>query len=88
MYKVVITRKAEKGYNKLIEYREQINRVLDLLETVPYPSKEYSLKKLCGSDAYRIRVGKVRIKYFIVKEKKEIVVYNIELRSDSTYKRG
>jgi mRNA-degrading endonuclease RelE of RelBE toxin-antitoxin system len=86
MYQVILTKKAEKAYNELDEYRDKINKVLDYFKLTPYPAKEFDLVKL-GKDAYRIRIGRVRIKYYIEKADRKIYVYDIGLRKDSTYKK-
>ncbi len=87
MYRVKLTRKAEKQYDHLTSYRKKINGLLEFLENTAYPAKEYDLVKLSGSrSAYRIRIGKVRIKYFVNKDEKTVIVYHIGLRSETTYK--
>lgn len=88
MYKIEFTRKASKGYKNLFpkEYKIKINEAMSILQRNPLPYEEYDIKKL-EKHTYRIRIGRVRVQYHVIKKDKVILVYKVELRSDSTYKR-
>ncbi len=78
MYAVNLSNKAQKGYKTYTEYRTQFQTVLTLLETNSHPFHTFDLAKLKGlPDSYRIRIGKMRIKYRIIAESKTIVVFYI-----------
>ncbi len=65
MFKVLIEKKSEKFIRALDKKRQKkIISVLETLQTNPIPFRLYDMKKLEGLDnAYRIRVGNVRITY-------------------------
>ncbi len=78
MYLVNLSRKAKKGYDTYSVYRKQIDAVLEALETSPYPFHNFDLAKLKGLDgAYRIRIGKMRVKYHVLENETVILIYYI-----------
>ncbi len=82
MYEVVIHAKAEKEYKKLPErIKRAFAKAMLILQTNPYPFREYDLKKLRGSEnIFRIRVGDYRLVYSVEKNLKRIAVLKIEHR--------
>ena len=66
-------RKAEK------ELRQRIWKKLDGLKIDPFHSE---VVRIIGekNKAFRVRVGDYRIQYFVLQEKKEIVVFDIDKR--------
>ncbi len=62
-------------------YAGRILLVLEALSQNPAPAPEYDVKKLVGMhDAYRIRIGEIRIEYNVNWELKRISVFAIEFR--------
>ena len=81
MYRVELSSQAKKGYEAYTIYREKIDCVLETLETNPYPFHDFDLVKLKGlQEAYRIRIGKMRVKYKIIQKQGVILVYYIGQR--------
>lgn len=78
MYRVDLSNKAKKGYKTYRLYQKQIDDLLETLETNPYPFHNFDLAKLKGLEkAYRIRIGKMRIKYAVLENENIILVYYI-----------
>ncbi|HIH23240.1 TPA: type II toxin-antitoxin system RelE/ParE family toxin [Candidatus Micrarchaeota archaeon] len=78
MYAVILSRSAQKGYDDLNEHRDRVNHLLDILSVVPRPFQEFDLIKLSGlNSAYRVRIGKLRIKYQIREAERVILVFYI-----------
>jgi len=76
--------KITKALNKFSRIEREIVKKI-LLKIKLGKFNNLDLKKLKGrSDIYRIRKGKIRIMYRVVKE--EIYLIAIEKRSDKTYK--
>jgi len=88
MFQVTLGNKPRKFYNELDEKtQKRINVAFEVLETNPWPAKEFDLTKIDGlDDCFRIRIGKHRICYHVNTEANEISVYRIERRSETTYK--
>jgi mRNA interferase RelE/StbE len=84
MYKILIERRAERdldGMEKVMRKRI-IARIL-LLQDNP----RINAKKIEGSrNAWRIRIGDWRVIYEINDKAKEVKIYRIKRRSESTYK--
>ncbi len=64
-FKVRIKRRVARTLERLPKkYRLRVLEVLDKLKINPIPYKDYDVKKLKGfEDAFRIRIGDVRIVY-------------------------
>ncbi len=78
MYNVNLSSKAKKGYETYTIYRGQIDSVLETLENNPFPFRDFDLAKLKGmEDSFRIRIGKMRIKYRLLEADKAIIVFYI-----------
>jgi len=81
MYKVKLTSVAQKGYENLTKYKDRVNILLDTLKSNPWPYHNFDLVKLNGLDnTYRVRIGKIRIKYQIREAENVILVFYIDLR--------
>ncbi len=82
MYRVEIHRKAEKEIKELP--KKIMDRVIELmvkLQKVPYPFREYDLRKLQGfKDVYRIRIGEYRVTYRVNDENKKITILEVKIR--------
>lgn len=69
------------------EYREKIIEAAKFLENEPYPFRFYDVRKVKGREnVFGIRIGKYRFLYEIFKEEKLILVFRVELKSETTYK--
>ena len=80
--KILFSKAAAKNYHRLPEYlREAITSKLERLAADPY-TREMDIKKLRGpyENSSRLRVGPVRIVYFLTKE--SINVYEVGFRGD------
>ena len=78
MYKVKLTNAAQKGYKGLTENKDRVNKLLDTLEVNPWPFHGFDLVKLKGLDnAYRVRIGKIRVKYQVREAEDVILVFYI-----------
>ena len=74
MYEIVFTKKAEKDFDSLEHGLKQ--RVVQVLERIRLCPKPF-LKKLAGTDSYRLRVGDYRVIIVLEEAKKELVVLKI-----------
>ncbi len=75
--------KIEKLLRKISKKnREKLLHIITLLVTGK--KKEFNIKKLKDSDFYRLRSGRFRIIFHY--ENKKIVIDNIRLRNENTYK--
>ena len=62
-------------------YIRRILLAFEALTQNPAPAPEYDVKKLAGlHDAYRIRIGDIRIEYEVNWESKRIGVLAVEFR--------
>jgi mRNA-degrading endonuclease RelE of RelBE toxin-antitoxin system len=88
MLKVLLGKKARNAFEELdAKTKKKVLEVLEALEFNPWPAKSFDLTKLEGlSDCFRIRVGSYRVCYHVNTEMKEITVYRIERRPETTYK--
>ncbi len=78
-YKVRIKKSVQKdisSFDKKINQR--LIKALQKLQRNPYTNA----KKITGKEFYRIRVGKYRIVYEIIKKDFEIIIYKISHRKD------
>lgn len=86
MYKVILTKKAEKDLDKLSE--KNAKRILQKIDKF---SKNLiidnkTVKKLSFvKDGYRLRAGDIRALFVLDHKRKEIIVYRVGKR-DSVYK--
>lgn len=74
VYEILYTKKALKQLKKL--EREQKERVINVLERCKIRPHSY-VKKLVGSQYFRIRVGELRVIVDIVDKK--LVIYLLEI---------
>jgi len=81
-YEIRISKNALKKWRKLEKSkRDKIKEAIFFLSEVPYPYKFLDVKKLKGiQNAYRIRVGKIRILYKVFEHEKTIFIYDIDHR--------
>ena len=88
MFHVLIGKKAQKVFDELDrKIKSKFLSIFEVLELNPWPAKEFELPKIEGlEDCFRIRIGKHRVCYHVNTELKEITIYRIELRSETTYK--
>ncbi|CAG0970719.1 hypothetical protein FLAV_01219 [Flavobacteriales bacterium] len=77
MYKIVLTKRAEKSFSALPE--DVQSRCGDIFEELQYSFAPIRLDiiKLKGHTSYRIRLGDWRIIYNVDKKNKLIIVYDI-----------
>ncbi len=62
-------------------YSRRVLLVLEVLSQNPTPAPEYDVKKLAGMhDAYRIRIGEIRIEYAVDWKSKRIGILGVEFR--------
>jgi len=61
------------------ELRQRIWKKLDELKLNPFPSEVVRIVGKKGK-AFRVRVGAYRIQYFVLHDKKEIVIFDIDKR--------
>lgn len=88
MFQVTLGNKPKKFFNELDEKaKNSLKAAFTVLETNPWPAREFDLRKVEGlNDCFRIRIGKHRVCYAVNTETKEVTVYRIEKRSETTYK--
>lgn len=88
MFQVLLGPKPKKAFEELDDKtKNKIMHVFETLEVNPWPAKEFDLSKIeAMENCFRIRVGKYRICYHINSDIKEITVFRIELKSETTYK--
>ncbi len=89
VFSVFLSAKARKAYRKLDAFASRrANEAIDALSSEPVPAARFDVEKLAGyEDAYRIRIGKYRIKYKVFWQEREIGILAIERRSETTYKK-
>ncbi|HLD39035.1 MAG TPA: type II toxin-antitoxin system RelE/ParE family toxin [archaeon] len=82
MFRVYFSSRAKRSLDDVTDAR--IDEVLKMLVTDPVPAKSYDVKKLQGMhDAFRIRIGDVRIVYTIIWKSSTILVSRIEKRGNA-----
>ncbi len=88
MFRILLAKKARKFFESLNDKsKAKIFDLFEVLESNPWPAKEFDLDKVESlEDCFRIRVGKVRVCYQINLTLREITVYRMEFRSETTYK--
>ncbi len=78
MYKIVLTKRAEKSFIALPEdVQSKCGDILDELQYSFAPIRLDIIKLKGHTDAYRIRLGDWRIIYNVDKKNKLIIVYDI-----------
>lgn len=79
IFRVELSRRAFDSLEKMdVQLRRRVVEKLRELEGTPFPR---GCRKLKGEvDAYRLRVGKIRVLYKILWDEKAIVVFKIEQR--------
>ena len=83
MYNIEFSKKAAKFLADIPKNEfNNINEKLKLLKENPYRN-DLDIKKLSAKkDAFRLRVGKIRILYSIIKDKILILVFDAGFRGD------
>lgn len=84
MFKVLLSSRAKKEFDNFEEkYRNRIARLFEILSFDPVPAKICDIRKLGGADdAFRIRIGRIRIVYSVVWQNKDIIIARIGLREN------
>ncbi len=77
-FKVKVSRKAKKFLDKLPQSDKE--RILSALRALRENPFAHDIKKLKGTEFYRLRTGKFRIIFYIDWENKVIVVFKIDKR--------
>jgi len=82
LFQVIISQRARKSIKKLPKhYKRRIIELLLIFRENPVPAEHYDIKKLKGyTDAYRARIGDVRVIYETLWNQKRIHVLLIERR--------
>jgi mRNA interferase RelE/StbE len=82
MYRVVLTKRASKGFGKAPEHvQERVGEVMEALQQTFAPVKLFDVKKLKGlEDTFRIRIGGWRIIYELHRKESVVVVLDITPR--------
>ena len=88
MFLVFVGKKPQKFFNELDEKtQKRLIEFFAVLELNPWPAKEFDVVKLEGlADCFRVRLGKFRTCYHVNVDAREVTVYRIERRSETTYK--
>ena len=74
MYEPIFTKKSEKDFDSLTD--ELKHRVIGVLERIKINPKKY-LKKLAGTNLYRLRIGDYRVILDIDEKNKKLVCVRI-----------
>jgi mRNA interferase RelE/StbE len=77
VFELFLSTHANKFLDKCKDEERIMTRLLQL-ELRPFPKQ---MKKIVGNDLFRIRIGNYRALYSVDKEKKQIVVHQIDKRS-------
>lgn len=84
MYSLFITRKSVKFLKTMPnEYGLVIEKYLNQIKSEPRLRGAISLKGL--DNCFRIRIGPYRVQYQVDEKKKEVVVFKISRRDETTY---
>ena len=88
MFIVKVSRKADKISQTLDEKtQERVLHLFTILENSPVPTSSFDVTKLTNSkNGYRVRIGDIRILYFVFWKENAIEVTKIERKKDRTYK--
>lgn len=84
MFKVLLSSRAKKEFDRFEEkYRNKIASLFEVLSFDPVPAKICDIRKFEGADdAFRIRMGKIRIVYSVIWQNKDIIIARIGLREN------
>jgi len=82
MFEIHFSTKAKKDLDKIEErYKRRVAEVIRILMVDPIPTRLFDVKKLAGTEnAFRIRIGKIRIVYTILWKDKVILISRISFR--------
>jgi len=82
MFEIHFSTKAKKDLDKIEErYKRRVAEVIRILMVDPIPTRLFDVKKLAGTEnAFRIRIGKIRIVYTILWKDKVILISRIGFR--------
>lgn len=83
MFEISFSTRAKREFDEMEErHKGRVAEVLRTLSFDPVPVKIFDVKKLAGlANAFRIRIGKIRIVYAIDWERRHVVIRNgIRLR--------
>mgnify|MGYP001626303207 CR=1 FL=1 len=81
MFRIEFSSRAEKEIKKLKMYKEKLLEALKILSIDPIPIRFYDVKKLKGlENAFRIRIGKIRMVYVIDWKNKVIIIAKVGFR--------
>ena len=88
MFRVLVSSKPSKAIKGLDgKQKERIDRIVEVLGLNPWPARDFDLSKIAGmEDCFRIRDGQFRICYHVDTASREITIYRIERKGDTTYK--
>ncbi len=89
MYKVIIHKKAKKFLkSRRNDEQKLISTKIVLLKENPFNHKELDIKKLKGvENVFRLRIGKIRIIYQILKNELLVLVIAAKTRSNNLQKK-
>ncbi len=81
MYQVTALRKADKSIHKLHSVdKKKVFKFFTKLESNPL-SKTLNIKKIKNSKkTYRTRLGKIRVIYTVISQKKQVIITDIGYR--------
>ena len=81
-FEIIIHPKVAKKIRELPEtHRNEVIRLLNVLELIAIPFTEFNIKKLKGKAyTYRVRFGDYRLIYEIIKKEKRIQILKLEIR--------
>lgn len=81
-FRLEVKRRALKGIEEFREYRERLTELLTVLKQNPVPFREFDVAKLKGfRDAYRVRLGKLRVIYKVDWSQRVITILVVAERS-------
>lgn len=88
MFSVELKKSAKKGLDAVPgDYKGRITDAMKFLQFDPYPFRQYDLRKVKSREnVYGIRIGKYRFLYEVFKEEKCIIVFQVGLKGETTYK--
>lgn len=81
MYEVIVPKSAQKAFQKLPQHTKE--KCLQIFKELQYTfvPKGHDVKKLKGYQmAFRIRSGRWRIVYEVLKEEKKIIIHDIIMK--------
>jgi len=81
MYKVIIERRADKEIETLPD--EIIQEIIDIIKNIKLNPRPHGVRKLIGSDGWRIRIRDYRILYTIDYIHKLVTIYRVKHRREA-----